>query len=40
MVFEGIAQPVESDMLQPLPVDGDFLGAERCLPRCQELPYF
>ena len=23
MVFEGIAQPVESDMLQPLPVDGD-----------------
>lgn len=23
MVFEGIAQPVESDILQPLPVDGD-----------------
>jgi len=26
MVFEGIAQPVESDMLQPLPVDGSDAG--------------
>ena len=23
MVFEGIAQPVESDILRPLPTDGD-----------------